>query len=327
MDKYQRIHLKNCKIIKTKEQIQSKTNAVIGEYYVQEKGKKGFYKKNGCTEASNKDEDLRELLASEILDEIDIPHAEINLIYDDDKNDKGCISYSVLKKGEKILKEEFRAKSSRSVEEFINNNLNGLKFNSEMTNEFIEKRKKYLACNIFANALINNIDIKIDNMPIIFNMKNDTYRNAPCFGFSKAFTDSDEETKFGMTTKEIIRELFEKYYYLIKDIVRDTIQNLNNEKIDLIMNKLTYKQGFKLNYNKINEQLKSNLYLINELEKEQKINEVKKNYADSIRNKGISLNDIRLRIKDVKVIDKDKVVQKLKAMSLKQIQQITGGIK
>lgn len=88
-----------CKLnkIRDKEEIPGEFSSVKGEYLIDSIGKTAFYKENGYMGGyAEYDADLRELLSAQILDLIDVPHA--NIILAQNGEDEGCLSINILNK-------------------------------------------------------------------------------------------------------------------------------------------------------------------------------------------------------------------------------------
>ena len=75
-----RVDLFELNKVRNKEDIPGEFSSVMGEYFIDSIGKTAFYKENGWMRTDAQyDADLRELLAAQILELIDIPHANIIL--------------------------------------------------------------------------------------------------------------------------------------------------------------------------------------------------------------------------------------------------------
>lgn len=140
--KYKRFNLSEFIKIRDEEEISGNFTSVRGEYYIPFLSKTGFYKVNGCMNNAKNDEDLRELLASHILDEIGFPHADIVPIFDDTHNCNGCLSLNILKNGETFAIPQSipHEKSFSHVGEFISHDLKEVSSLSGITEKDLKER-------------------------------------------------------------------------------------------------------------------------------------------------------------------------------------------
>ena len=103
MEETKRLKLSECKKVIEEDDIPGTFTSVRGAYYIPQIDKIGYYKQNGCMIDSFWDADLRELLASRVLDVIGVPHADVVLAYDDENDEYGCFSINILGKDEKFV--------------------------------------------------------------------------------------------------------------------------------------------------------------------------------------------------------------------------------
>ena len=137
MDKRQRLILSELNLVRSEDEIEENCTSVMGEYYIPSIGKTAFYKENGCMIDDRNDEDLREMLASDILKMIGMPCADILMAYDEVNNKYGCLSVNILNDNEQFA--EFPTNYSKSVtniNEYIESDLERSSTFNNITPEF-----------------------------------------------------------------------------------------------------------------------------------------------------------------------------------------------
>lgn len=271
--KFDRIPLSSCTKVKDESDIPGNFTSVMGEYFVPSENRTGFYKLN-CSFGNNPD--LRELLASILLKSIDVPAADIILVYDDEMKDNGCISMSILQEGEQFLPIDYSIDVQKNIpdnlmglDRFIATDLYSYSALYNLPPELLEERRKFLIEYAFISAFLGNDDIKSDNCQMIFNSKTGTIRNPEYYDMGMSFEDPTIspgqrypryfwEDQLDM---DALKELYEKYpkeveeiskkieKYLNKDYLREVLDNevfkgLGQDTIDRIWanlgNKIAY---------------------------------------------------------------------------------------
>lgn len=240
--KFDRIPLSSCKKIKNENDIPGNFTSVRGEYIVPGENRTGFYKLN-CSIENN--EDLRELLASILLKSINIPAADILPIYDDEKQQNGCISMSILKEGEMFLEDDVLKffdipedlKKMEGIDKFIAIDLFRYSEQYNFSPEFLQERKKFLIDYVFISAFLGNDDIKTANCQVIYDSKSNTIRNPEYYDMGKSFFDSTYVGSFftGQLATEVLQELYEKYPNEVEKISKRIEKLLNKEYIKNIL--------------------------------------------------------------------------------------------
>lgn len=245
-----RFGLSNFKKVIEEKQIPGNFTSVEGAYYIPGIDTLGFYKKNGCMLAAQNDEDLRELLASEILKSIEEPHAEIVPVFDEQEHNNGCLSLSILKKGEQFAPLPFmqaRTKPITTVKEYIEQDLKDIEKLPNITPEIMEDRRKYLARYLFLSALLSNTDIKSDNCQMIYSEKTGQYRNPDYYDAGLSFIFGEYNTFFdGKAPETILRELYKDYAQEILPLAKKVEEKLTQTHIDELLSNSIY-NGFKPN--------------------------------------------------------------------------------
>lgn len=188
-----------CKLnkISDKEEIPGEFSSVKGEYLIDSIGKTAFYKENGYMGGyAEYDADLRELLSAQILDLIDVPHA--NIILAQNGEDEGCLSINILNNNEEFvnidLKIETSSNNEYTLEEFINQDSAKIANLPGITKEMIEERKEFVKNYLFVSALLSNPDVKLDHIIPIYNSETGKYRNPELYDMGIAFTHELEKS-------------------------------------------------------------------------------------------------------------------------------------
>ena len=117
------------------------------------------------------------MLASLLLKKINVPAADILLIYDDNKQENGCLSMNILKDGEYFLEDHpfedmnfpESLKNLQGLDRFIETDLYRCSSKYNVTPEFLKERKKFLIQYVFVSAFLGNDDIKTANCQMIYN--------------------------------------------------------------------------------------------------------------------------------------------------------------
>ncbi len=241
---FDRILLSSCKKIKDEEELAGNFSSVTGEYFIPKKNRTGFYKANS---SSKSNADLRELLASIVLEKINMPVANIELAYNEEKDENGCFSMNILDEGEKFLEifpypydEIPKDLRENSLDSFIESDLYVYKLKYNFTPDLLQERKKFLIKYVFISAFLGNEDIKTDNCQAIFNEKNGTIRNPEYYDMGLAFKKTSENGYSrpffqNQTDIDVLQEIYAKYPIEIKEISEEIENSLNKNFIRTVL--------------------------------------------------------------------------------------------
>lgn len=297
MEEYIRIDINECLKVKDESDIPGNFTSVIGEFKLPKSNKTAFYKEDGCMLAANKDESIRELLASEILDILEVPHASITLAYDSKNQSTGCLSHSILNENEAFIENESYLTPTTDIESYVDREIQNISRFQNVTVDMINNRKKTVINQIYINCLLNNCDIKPDNMQLIYNNKTGQIRSSECYDFGIAFSNENSFI-YNKTYEAMMQELYSKYYEEIKDLSETVKQKLTPEKLNEVLLKTVYQEGFKGKALDILNGLNNRIELSNEY-----VNEM-----NNLReNKTLSVETIGQKCSNVNVLLKDKV--------------------
>ncbi len=225
--------------------------AIDGLYFNPANNRIGFLKQNGCM-LDIDHEDIREKLASDILELIELPRADIELCIDGDKH--CCLSYSVLKENEKHIDmskyeekiiinnyEEYeterkKMKKEDLFKESMNEYLGNLFKLKDITNEQKYYIKQRIMAIILMDCIMDHYDRKSENMKIIYNPSTNKYYPPITYDYGTAFNESSRQ-KNGvfrdLSNEDVMYFLFNNNYSDIEDMVEKiektlNIKNLNN---------------------------------------------------------------------------------------------------
>ena len=208
--------------------------------------RKGVYKVNGCMMFSD-NEDLRENLASNILNLVGKKAAEIELTYDEENDEKGCFSYYIINEDEDLISgESNQIVDSNYVSDYINWYVDEIKGLEGITDKNIEDRRKHVIETIYMDCILDNGDRKSDNMEMVYNHKTGQYYNAPLYDYGTAFTNtSNGNGPFRKIPKEeVLKQLVDNYYDDIKDLAGQVESNITKGYLKKELNKKCYIDGF-----------------------------------------------------------------------------------
>lgn len=266
-----RIKLQDLILERQENELLGNFTSVRGEYYIPQIGKTGFYKENGCMLEGNEEEDLRELVASKIMEKIDFPHAII-LLASNEENKNGCISVNILNKNENFKQpksQETKYKPINNIEDWIKSDLEQISTISGITSEDLDARKEYLIKYLFVSALISNTDVKMDNMLIIKNSDTGEFRNPEYYDMGVSFIESNNRKFFHrFSSNQIIQQLYKQYPKQIVPFGRIVQKKLTVNDIEELLTDGIYSDTFRQS---IVSQLYDRIDLIEKLNiKEQK---------------------------------------------------------
>lgn len=263
----ERIDLSKCSMIRADDEIPGnlESTSLIGEYIIPGLKRTGFLKQNGCMMGASNDEDLREHLAANILENIGFPHADIILIYDSENEENACMSVNILQDNENFV-DISRFKESQSyvtIQDLVNNDLKITSMLPNIQQQDIEERKDFIIQYLYISAILSNTDVKLENCKMIFNEKTKEYRNPEYYDSGVAFlTENDERTFFyGKNAEDIINELYTYYPAEILPIARIVEKILTDKKIDSILQSRVYNSFIPEIKARIKNELKSRIAL------------------------------------------------------------------
>ena len=285
------------------DEIPGNFTSVLGGYFIPGINKIGYYKSNGCMLGAENDADLRELLATKILETIGMPHADVVPVYDEEHKQNGCMSINILKDSEVFVNTESEQKKIECTKDFIESDISEISKISNISNNELKSRRKYVAQYLYASALISNTDIKMDNRQIIYNKKSGMYRNAEYYDAGIAFLSNQDRYFFqGKDSNEILNELYKDYASEIFPLAVQTEQNLTKNKFNEIMSDKIY-DGFD---DKVKSDIITSLNNRVDLIKRCNHNIIDYGVANPIK---IDVKDIKDKTRDTDVSLKDKAAK------------------
>lgn len=199
-------------------------------------GRKGIYKENGCILGVSND-DVREKLASDMLKALDIDSANIDLVYDDELEENACFSNYVIEENEELVTPIAKGiddESDDKIESFFAGYIEGVKQFSSDENLLKACRQNFYNYTYMC-CIMDSYDLKTDNLPLVHNKDDNSYRPSPWFDFGTAFdTQAGQRSSFftQMSTGEVMETLFENHYEDIKDISTKVHKTLTSEKLN-----------------------------------------------------------------------------------------------
>lgn len=306
----ERIKISDLRIIKEENQIPGNFTSVIGEYYIPQISKTGFYKLNGCMLFAKGDEDYRELVSSKIMNKIGFEHADI-LLAKDEQNGKGCLSVNILKENESFVEPDnsnFLYTPITNISDFIKRDLEQISTIKEITAEDLRKRKEYLLKYLFVSALISNTDIKMDNMFIIKNSKSGEFRNPEYYDMGVSFLEGENRRFFGtLSSNQIIEQLYELYPSQIVPFGKMIQDKLQENDIEQILSEGVFEEFSNETKESIRKQLLNRISLIKELNSKEKNQFLcgTNSLHEVTKNTNLSLMD---RVRGVMSKFKDKII-------------------
>lgn len=229
-------------------------------------GRTGILKQNGCVLGID-NEDLRERLASQILNLCGVNSANIELMVDDEGNHY-CFSYNVLKENEEhvaLSKPEINENDSK--EEIFKNYMEDMftsvsKLPGITEMQYYEIRKRLLQI-YFMDLIIDHYDRKLVNCKIIYNKVTGEYKAPIGYDYGVAFSPDamkKQELYMHLTNEEVMAYMLKYYYGDLEDTINNVFCILTDENIELILNNEMYKP---LNPELISRELK---YRVKELQ-------------------------------------------------------------
>ena len=232
-------------------------------------GKKGVYKENGALLGIT-NEDVREKMASDILNAINKECAQIDLVYDQENGKTACFSNYIINEDEELIDLYVvnNKNSDNKVKDFIDSYIECVG-NINDDKKFIEQCKKNACERIYMSCILDTYDLKGDNLPIVHNIKTGEYKISPWFDHGTAFVpDAIQKQDFftTMSSEEVLNNLFSNYYNEIKDIANVVNDKLDRESIDRILFKDYVRETFLTSeVDEIKNRLSSQIQLSNDL--------------------------------------------------------------
>lgn len=211
-------------------------------------GKKGIYKENGCMLGID-NEDVRERLASDILNSVGIECADIDLVYDETTKQNACFSNYIITDDERLIEpwcHNFVVKSDDKIDNFVEKYIQGVK---AVTNnkKFLKECRKNTYKKIYMGCILDQYDIKPDNLPIVYNDKTGKAKIAAWFDNATAFKeDSLQKQDFfdSISSDEVFSQLFTKHYNEIKELANKVESVLSEENINKLFSADYVKDAF-----------------------------------------------------------------------------------
>ena len=317
-----RLNISQLKLVREEYEIPGNFTSIRGEYYISSIGKTGFLKFNGCMVDAQNDEDIRELLAAKIMEQIGFPHADIILTIDKE-GENGCLSVNILNENEKFIDiskiEQYRP--INNIEDFISNDLDQISLIPGITSEDLRLRKEYLIKYMLVSALISNTDIKMDNMFIIQDTSTGKYRNAEYYDMGVSFIECNDRKFFGkFSSTQIIEQLYNLYPNQIAPFGKNIQEKLNEKYIESLSNEDFLNEFSIENRELIIQQLKDRINYISKLNsreqnkfiQQDEVTDNKEEDNDNIsKNSTSKINDLSIQIYD-KI--KNSGIEKIKSL-------------
>lgn len=231
--------------------------------------KTGILKENGCM-LGIYEEDLREKLASELLNLCDIPCASIDLFTDDNKNNY-CFSYNVLKENEKhiCLATPFVVDEGKSKKEifecYMENTFASIISLPGITQkEYLEIRQRIIEL-YFVDLIIDHYDRKNDNHKIIYDVNSKKYKAPIAYDYGAAFNPNSIQKHglfFYLSNEDVMLFLLKNYFFELKDLVLKIRKTLNEQALTKVLSKPEYDS---LNPSVVYKQINSRINQMNEM--------------------------------------------------------------
>lgn len=233
-------------LAKEEDEIPGNFTSVRGEYYIPEIGKTGFFKLNGCMLDARNDEDLREVLAARLMDQIGFLHSDI-ILATDENGEKGCLSVNILNENEEFVepsKDLIQYRAINNIDDFINFDLEQISSIPCISSEDLRIRKEYLLKYLLISAFISNTDIKMDNMMMIKNNNTGIFRNPEYYDMGIAFIENNNRSFFSKySSNQVIEELYKSYPSQIVPFGRNIEEKLNDGFVESLLQEETF-DGF-----------------------------------------------------------------------------------
>lgn len=228
--------------------IEPRGRGVVKKFWISHKGKNKLVK---ISEPSM-DQDMMEYLSYLILREIHIPCVSVELGYDSDSSKNCCLIDSYLEKEGDVSYEMigWNYEKGKTTEELIQRCIQQVfeKYASLFHIDRIDYQKiqsDYIRI-ILGKCIINNFDAKLENIGIIYNEIEDSYRLPPSFDNGFSFKDYNAilsstpicfigDQFFGID--QILKYILEFHYEEVKDIIA-ALEEFVSDKLDRIVDSL-----------------------------------------------------------------------------------------
>lgn len=223
--------------------------------------KNGILKENGCM-LNVTNEDVREKLASTIINICGIDTAEIELCKDKNGNNY-CLSYNVLKENQTHVELENKHISETDKEEIWNKYIQNISTSiislPQITLEEFQNIKNRILEIHFMDLIIDHYDRKTDNSKIIYDKSTKQYLPPIAYDYGASFNPNSQQ-KNGIFTylsnEEVMYFLIKNHYQELSFLINNVRKTLNDNILNLILNQKEYQE---LNSNEIYKQIKKRL--------------------------------------------------------------------
>ena len=271
----ERLNIEQLRLVRPSFELKGSFTSVMGEYFIPTIEKTGFYKESGWNRGAEKDEDLRELLATKILDKIGFEHADI-ILATDGKGKHGCISVNILDQNEEFIETDMiiiEPGREPSANDFILIDLEQVSSIPGITQEDLRIRKEYVIKYLLLSAFLSNTDVKTDNMMIIKNNTTGSFRNPEYYDMGLAFVENEERNFFSaLSSFQVMEELYKLYPEQTLPLGRIIEENVNEDFIKSLLQEETF-SGFAPDTRKlIADQLIRRINFISELNRQKQNN-------------------------------------------------------
>lgn len=201
----------------------------------------GILKENGCMLGIT-NEDLREKLASIILNLCGVEAANVDLFIDDNNN-KYCFSYNVLQNNQKHI--ELKTKNpniTENKEDIFNQYIKGISASiiclPGITKEQYENIKKRILEIHFMDLIIDHYDRKPDNYKIIYDSNNREYIPPIAYDYGVAFMPDARQKNgifFYLSNEEVMSYMVKHHFEILKSLIKSIRTNLTDDKLKQIL--------------------------------------------------------------------------------------------
>ena len=134
-------------------------------------------------------EDVREKLASDILHTVGINCATIDLVYDEELKQNACFSNYILGESEELIAPPYCHSENNmpdKIEQYFQGYAQGICQIASGNIPLEDFRKNYYEY-VYMCTIIDSYDLKSDNLPVLHNKLDNTYRPSSWFDFGSAF--------------------------------------------------------------------------------------------------------------------------------------------
>lgn len=196
--------------------------------------KKGIYKENGCILGIDND-DIREKLSSDILRTLEIPCADIDLVYDEQNNRNSYFSNYIIEDNEELIVPDtsgLEGSSKDPIDNLYERYIGGVRKLTTDEQALASARKNFYSYTYMC-CILDSYDIKPDNLPLVHNKETSALYPAPWFDFGTAFCkDHKSAPIYEMSTDKMMESLFKNHYEDIKEVVGKVNTTLTQDKLN-----------------------------------------------------------------------------------------------